>query len=58
MGKFVVDDGEPYLHIRSWRQSRVKVNVKIQGPVEVQCVNCERWTKVNPRSVRRGWVDR
>ena len=56
MGRFVVDGEEAYLHIRSWRQERVKVNAKIHGPVEVQCVNCERWTKVNPRSVRAGWV--
>ena len=58
LGVFNIDeDGEVFLHIKSWKQSKTLVNCKIFGVVEIMCRNCNRYTRVNPRRVSSQEID-
>jgi hypothetical protein len=41
------DDGEPYIHIKTWKGQRLYVEVVItSGDCRVRCRNCMRWWKL------------
>lgn len=43
----VTQDGEPYLHVRVFKQARMFGEVIVtSGDVDVCCRECFRWTKV------------
>ena len=45
----LADDGEPYVHVKAYKQGRSLANVVIYGDCEIQCPACERWVILNFR---------